>query len=401
VYCSIENYIADHNRCIIVGFIDLWFMKSHLSIDMKHSEQPGHDENTRSLMLFTQVGGLDMKTTRVCFPEINRVELTEVEIDKPEVGGMLVENMFTMISPGTELALYTGLYQNLAKKGSAWARYPVFPGYAAVGRVVMPPDDLSFSKGDIIFYPAKHGAHDWFDAFSGLAFDISDFEHPEFGVFVRFGQIAITALRVADFQAGESVVVMGLGIIGNLAAQLFRLSGADVIGVDMVPGRRRIAELCGVTTLDPQEEKFREAILDLTRGTGSQVVVDATGVPGVVNTALEIAAECGQVILLGSPRGLAEVNLYSYVHVKGVSLVGAHERMQRMPTRNRAGRWDRIANSRFVVQCIRNESLKVEPLITDIFSPDCVHEAYDKLCNSKEDTLGVLIDWRGLSEKKG
>lgn len=347
-----------------------------------------------------RVGGLGMKATRVCFPEINRVELAEIEIDKPETGGMLVENIFTMISPGTELALYTGLYQNLAKKGSAWAKYPVFPGYAAVGRVITPPDDQSFSSGDIIFYPSKHGTRDWFDVSSGLAFDISDFERPELGVFARFGQIAITSLRVADFQAGESVVVMGLGIIGNLAAQLFRLSGANVIGADMVPGRRRIAELCGVTALDPQDEQFREAVLDLTRGTGPQVVVDATGVPGVVNTALEIAAECGQVILLGSPRGLAEVNLYGHVHVKGVSLVGAHERMQRMPTRNRGGCWDRVANSRFVVQCIRNGSLKVEPLITDTFSPKYIHEAYDKLCNSKEDTLGVLIDWRGFQDKR-
>lgn len=341
-----------------------------------------------------------MKTTRVCFPEIGKVELTEVEIEKPETGGMLVENLFTMISPGTELALYTGLYQNLAKQGSAWAKYPVYPGYAAVGRVIVPPDDLSFSEGDIIFYPSKHGVHDWFDASSGLAFDISDFECPEFGAFARFGQIAITALRVADFQPGESVVVMGLGIIGNLAAQLFRISGADVIGADTIPGRRRIAELCGITTLDPKDEKFQEAVLDLTQGEGAQVVVDATGVPGVVNTALEIAAECGQVVLLGSPRGLAEVNLYRYVHVRGISLVGAHERMQRMLSRNRAGRWDRVANSRFVVQCIRNGALKVEPLITDIFVPDRINEAYDKLKSSKEDTLGVLIDWRGFSDKK-
>lgn len=340
-----------------------------------------------------------MKATRVCFPEVNKVELAEIELEKPETGAMLVENMYTMISPGTELALYTGLYANLAKKGSAWAKYPVFPGYAAVGKVIIAPEDASFCSGDIVFYPSKHGTRDWFDASLGLAFDISDFKRPEFGVFTRFGQIAITSLRVADFQAGESVVVMGLGVIGNMAAQLFRLSGANVIGVDMVPGRRCIAEQCDIKTLDPRDEQFRDALLDWTGGMGPQVVVDATGVPGVVNTALEIAAECGQVVLLGSPRGLSEVNLYGHVHVKGVSLVGAHERMQRMPTRNRGGRWDRVANSRFVVQCIRNGSLKVEPLITDTFSPECIHEAYDKLCNSKEDTLGVLIDWRGFSDK--
>lgn len=336
-----------------------------------------------------------MNATRICFKEVKDIVLADINIDKPEKGGILVQNLYTMISPGTELAIYNGIYAKTNEKKTSWSTFPMYPGYSAVGRVVEVSDGVDeFSVGDIIFYPAKHGNYDWYDISSNLAVKINDFEKKEHGLFLRFIQIASTAMRVSDFQSGECVLVFGLGMIGNLAAQIFKMSGGRVIGADPVSVRREIAEKSGIITLNPDDNDFDKNILMLTYGKGPKVVVDATGVPAVINTALKVAAECGQVILLGSPRGKIEVDFYANVHVKGVSITGAHERMQRMLTKNRGGAWDRIANTRFAADALREGRIKVEPLLTDYFTPERAVEAYEKLCDIKKESLGVVFDWR-------
>ncbi len=336
-----------------------------------------------------------MNATRICFKEVKDIALAQISIDKPEKGGILVQNLYTMISPGTELAIYNGIYAKNIKQKTAWSTFPMYPGYSAVGCVVEVSDDVDeFTVGDIVFYPAKHGNYDWYDVSSNLAVKINDFQKKEHGLFLRFIQIASTAMRVSDFQSGECVLVFGLGMIGNLASQIFKMSGGQVIGADPVSVRREMAKKCGIMALDPNDGDFDEDLLRLTYGNGPKVVVDATGVPAVINTALRVAAECGQVILLGSPRGKIEVDFYANVHVKGVSITGAHERMQRMLTKNRGGAWDRTANTIFAAEALREGRIKVEHLITDYFTPERAVEAYEKLCDNKKESLGVVIDWR-------
>ncbi len=330
----------------------------------------------------------------MCFSDECKVELKEVDLE-PKANGILIKNLYTMISPGTELALYSGLYRKTSS-GSAsktWRTYPFFPGYSAVGRVVESTCS-DFKAGDLVFHPSKHGSYEWFDADTGLAVNINNFQKPEYALFARFAQIASTALRTADFQSGEYVLVTGLGIIGNMAAQLFKLSGARVFGSDIDSNRRQMAEHCGIPTLNPMDPDYKENLLKITKGQGMQVVVEATGNPAVVNQSLEAACECGQVILLGSPRGMVQLNLYSYVHVKGITILGAHERMQRMNTKNRGGKWDRIANTNFVIEAIKDGRLVVSPLITDIIKPIEAANMYKTLLEGNKHSLGIVVDWQ-------
>ncbi|MCK9795355.1 alcohol dehydrogenase catalytic domain-containing protein [Isoptericola sp. 4D.3] len=86
------------------------------------------------------------------------------------------------------------------------------------------------------------------------------------------------AVEYADVPDGGSVVVLGLGPIGQMAARVARHRGAaTVIGVDPVPERRLMAQRHGVIVFDPTGRDTREAVLDLTEGRGPDSVIDAVG----------------------------------------------------------------------------------------------------------------------------
>jgi threonine dehydrogenase-like Zn-dependent dehydrogenase len=88
------------------------------------------------------------------------------------------------------------------------------------------------------------------------------------------------AVEYADIPAGGSVTVLGLGPIGDMAARIARLRGAElVIGVDLVDARLERARRHGVTVLDLREhdKDLGDAVRDLTQGRGTDAVIDAVG----------------------------------------------------------------------------------------------------------------------------
>ena len=78
-----------------------------------------------------------------------------------------------------------------------------------------------------------------------------------------------------------------------------------------MPERLSTAEKCGFdATIDASSENVQERINEITGGKGCLVTVEATGSPAVAPTAMKVTAELGKVILLGSPRGTAVIDLY-------------------------------------------------------------------------------------------
>src|SRR4029079_7332561 len=87
------------------------------------------------------------------------------------------------------------------------------------------------------------------------------------GIFSHIGAIALNVVLDADIHIGETVAVFGLGVPGQIAAQLARLNGARVIGVDGIAARRDLAsELGADIVLDAGEGAVAERIRDLTDG---------------------------------------------------------------------------------------------------------------------------------------
>ena len=153
--------------------------------------------------------------------------------------------------------------------------------------------------------------------------DVAD-QEAAFHVLLR---ISMQAVRKARVEMGETVLVIGGGLIGQLAAQFAYVAGAGrVLVADLDPSRRAMAEAVPwLESMDPTSEEERAALAESPTG-GPQVVIESTGFPAPINDAFIMAGHYARVLLLGSTRGSTEsVNFYRDVHKKGLTIIGAHD----------------------------------------------------------------------------
>jgi (R,R)-butanediol dehydrogenase/meso-butanediol dehydrogenase/diacetyl reductase len=120
--------------------------------------------------------------------------------------------------------------------------------------------------------------------------------------------VAFHGVRRSGITPGDTVVVQGAGPIGLLALQFARAAGAgDVLVVEPSPARRRLATELGATNaLTPDEAA--EYVLDHTQGVGADVVIECTGVPRLLQTAVDLARSGGLVQLLSFLSEPATIN---------------------------------------------------------------------------------------------
>ena len=334
-----------------------------------------------------------MEAKRVLFTEPNVVELEtfDANLDALPADRVAIRNHYSLISPGTELACLSGT--------ESWARLPFVPGYAGCGEVVAVGADVDdWFVGDRVFSYTKHAS---VVQSANLIARVPDGLDMRLAVFARMAAVSITALRVSEAELGDWVAVYGLGLVGNLAAQLFALAGCTVVGIDLSPKRCAIARLCGVRhALNPDEVDVHEAIADLTDGHMCQTVVEAIGAASLAEPAARLAGKLGEVVLLGSPRAAHEADvteLLRRIHLWGdgcVTFKGAHE--WRYPIkRDPAGHIKHSIgrNVDILLGLIASGTLHVEHLITHILPPDQAPEAYAGLCERRDEYLGVLLDW--------
>lgn len=332
------------------------------------------------------------------FPGPNQVALREEELpDAPPAKAVRIRTLYSLISPGTELALLTQTHIGFSKPEThPWVRYPFYPGYAAVGEVEALGEGAGgFALGQRVFIMGKHALYADLDPAQTPVLPIPDATPLPWLPFARLAQIANSAAYVANVAAGQRVAVIGLGLIGNLAAQICRQSGAETAGIDLMPFRRQLAGRCGIGhTIAAEAEDPVAAIKAWTAGEGANIVIEATGNPALVTPALQMVRRGGQVILLGSARGTAEIDVYTYVHRPGVSLRGAHETVLPLIAANGLDRRSVMAQ---MLAWIGEERLIVEPLISQIVQPDRLAGAYRTLDTGKDGVIGILVDWQALA----
>jgi threonine dehydrogenase-like Zn-dependent dehydrogenase len=201
---------------------------------------------------------------------------------------------------------------------------------------------------------------------------------------------------VARIELGESVAVLGLGLVGQIAVTLARLAGGfPVIGIDLDGFRRRKAETGGADLcVDPNEvEDLPAVIREHCPDDGANVVMEATGIPGVYPTAVKLACTAGRMVSLGSPRGTVEMSFLEDVHLREVSLLGAIQ--PKTPESDHIYyHWTKDRERRFVLQLMSGGRLQVERLITHVADPESCQEIYTMLADDPREALGVVFAWQ-------
>lgn len=113
--------------------------------------------------------------------------------------------------------------------------------------------------------------------------------------------IAVQALRRAAVQAGERVLVLGCGPIGLALIEVARAYGAEVFATDVLHERLETAATLGATTM-LADDTLTAAVLEHTNGEGMPVVIEATGVPAVIEGAVDLVASGGRLVIVGLVR---------------------------------------------------------------------------------------------------
>jgi len=322
------------------------------------------------------------------------MELEDHEVpDSGQPGQILVEARTTAISAGTEVANYRGI--TTQRQGvTDWRANPYRPGYSLAGIVkAVAPGVEKFKVGDRVCGWGPHASLAWVEA------DRFELVPDEVGfddaAMTSLCTIVLNGIRLAHLQLGESVAVVGAGLIGQLALQFARMSGArPVVSVDPIEPRRKLALDCGAdAAVDPSAADARKRVDELTGGQGFDVVFEATGSPDAFNPAIKLVRRQGRMVALGSTRGIvSEFDLYGDLHLRGVTLIGAH--MTTAPEQETPyNRWTAGNNRKLALRLIRDEELRLNRLVSHRATADEAPGLFDRLANSREQYYGVLLRW--------
>ena len=338
-----------------------------------------------------------MKIREVVVTGQNQVELQTNEFDASiqSPNEILIDTEYTFISSGTELANYTGREPKVFQKG-AWCAYPWRSGYANVGVVRDVGANVTrAAHGDRVFTYGRHASIIRYTQ-DRLIVPISDSIDSGVVAASRMAGVAMTSIIVSEIDTNAGVIVFGLGLVGNLAAQMFQIRGCRVVGVDPVAERRKLAERCGIEhTIGGDAEEVQAQIQELTNGELGNITVDAVGHSSVVMQALRATASHGQLVILGSPRVSVTgdlTELLSDTHLRWITIRGALEWCVPMypDTGNRVSQFSK---QQTIFDWIARGELDVESLISHRLKPKQIKQAYDGLLNEPDVWTGVVLDW--------
>lgn len=330
---------------------------------------------------------------RVIWPSRATVDIEEFEIHAIKDDEVLVESECTLISPGTERAFLLGL-------PNAQGSYPSRPGYSNIGKIVEVGKNVSgFAIGDRVASTLGHTSHSVTSPNRLFKVQSSDVSADEL-VFFNLSAIALQGVRKARIELGESTIVIGQGLIGLLALQLAKLSGAyPIIAADLTDSRLELSKSIGADyTLNPEDKDFSEQLSSASMGKGPSIVIEATGHPDAISTAMKVAGWKARIVLLASTRGeTPKVNFYRDVHKKGLIIYGAHNSI-RPRQESSPNFWTSDDDCRLMVSLISDKRFDVIPLISHKLPGQEAPKAYQMLMEWNPELLGVVLQWKGQSQ---
>ena len=251
-----------------------------------------------------------------------RTELLDVPAPGPRRGRLLVRARASLVSLGTERMLVEfgragwlskarqqpekfravlakvrseGLFPTLAAVRSKLAR-PIPLGYCHVGEVLDAGQVPGFAPGDLVVSNSPHA--EIVSADPAFAARVPTGVSAEHAAFTPLAAVALQGIRHIDARPGDTVVVMGLGLIGQLAVRLLRARGIKVVGVDPDEAKRADAKHAGASV-----PESGVPLTTLVPGGAAGVLITAsTSSDEPVNQAARLCRRRGRVVLVGVTR---------------------------------------------------------------------------------------------------
>jgi predicted dehydrogenase/threonine dehydrogenase-like Zn-dependent dehydrogenase len=361
-------------------------------------------------------------------------QLEVEEVPPPSVlgTGVLVRNVYSLISSGTERSTVSTAQSSLLKKARSrpqlvsqvlhnvkregvLATYqkvmtrlekPKALGYSSAGLVIKAVGEIDeFRPGDAVACAGADYAHhaEFIFVPKNLCVPIPagvDFRE---AAFTTVGAIAMQGVRQAEVTVGDCVAVLGLGLVGTLTVQILKAAGCQVIGLDINPDVLASAEEFGVdkTILitDPDAEK---KVLSLTGGYGADRIIITAGTSSnqPVEVAGRIARDKGIIVIVGGIKMDIPRNPY-YEKELTVKLSRSYGPGRYDTSYEEKGvdypigyvRWTERRNMTAFLELVASKTINVKKMVTHVFPIEEAVKAYDVLRKTNEKCLAILLEY--------
>ncbi|CAH1221979.1 D-arabitol-phosphate dehydrogenase [Paenibacillus allorhizoplanae] len=328
------------------------------------------------------------------------VEIIDLEEPAVEANYVLVETAYSAISPGTEMMLK-----------DIRSHEPISLGYSAMGQVKEVGAGISHvKKGDrVACYGSPFVRHaELLKVPKHLVAPLPEQVDAQEAAHVGLGTIAIHALRQADLRFGESVLVVGLGILGQIVCQVAQASANIVIGIDRVAERTEKLTASGVRYVFDQEEDMMRNLSDITGGAGVDAVILCVGGGNseMIDKALGWIRDKGKLIIVGDVSMVFNRELMFQKEAQIlISRAGGPGRY--LGDYEKKGidypiglvRWTEGRNMAEYIRLLTERKLSIAPLISHILPLERIGEAYDLYRKAPQQVLGVVVRYGDSSNE--
>jgi predicted dehydrogenase/threonine dehydrogenase-like Zn-dependent dehydrogenase len=338
---------------------------------------------------------------------------------------VLVNPVYSLISSGTESAsIHEGIIKEVAENPSqlrkVWdglkamgplatitevrAKFKEYAtlGYAGAGIISeRHPTVGEFKVGDRVAYGGEGTGHgETILASQNLIVPVPDEVPFHHACFTTLGSIALNSIRISEVGVGDVVAVIGLGLIGQLVAQLARLQGARVIGIDLRSDRVELAKKLGLDHGLNGSVPIVEDVSSITNGLGADCVIVAAASKSSApcKLALELCRDRGKIVIVGA----VEMEFpWSEMYMKEIKLLmsraygpGSYDPEYEMRGRDYPiayVRWTEKRNMEEFLRLVKLGRVDLQSLITHEFTLEDAPQAYRTVMDPAASSLGVLL----------
>ena len=318
---------------------------------------------------------------RVIKPEgFGNIQLEEVPIPEINAREIRVKADTTLISRGSEL------FRRYIREEAV---SPSIMGYSLTGIVdAVGAEVTNYSTGERVMVVAPHAQYVVAepDPTDGRIVPLLDDVSFEEGTFLPLATSAVAWTDSSGVKAGDTVVVLGQGLVGSLMMQVLRgYDPARIITVDALPLRCQLSTQLGAdVVINADEMNPVEEVLRLTDGKGADLVIDCVGGYAGIKSfeqAQDMTRRFGTLQLIAlyqqAPLPLHSSKIMSKRLVAGI--------LTDEPRSQTAGR---------ALEKIKDSEIRASEMITHRFHYTEAKAAFDLLWNSAGDALGVLMKWQ-------
>jgi len=277
---------------------------------------------------------------------------------------------------------------------------PLPLGYCNVGKVVAVGEGVSeFNVGDRV---ASNGNHaEYVNIPKNLVAHIPENVSDEEAAFTVVGSIGLQGIRLCNPTFGETIVVIGLGLIGLLTAELLLANGCRVIGVDLDSRKLELAKAKGIIGINPREgDDIIKTVLGLTNNIGADAVIITASAKNneIISQAAQMSRKKGRIVLVGVVGlDISRAEFYEKELSFQVSCSYGPGRYDEDYEKKGIDyplpfvRWTEKRNFEAVLQALSSGKLEVKSLITERVTLSNYENIYDNI--SSQASIASILEY--------